>query len=164
MSVTLRVKNLDKLVAQFDMGMGARPMVRVLIVIRGPAAKYAFTWEWGRADCKPGPKTLWGTNPDGEERVLTRTAPSGFIRVNRAKYRQIIKEELQAVPFYKIPLSQYPRHIKQALGRAADRCGALIAETAPVDTGQLREAIVAVAISNGSRAVDEVGVRPNIAA
>lgn len=164
MAVTLRVKNLDKLVAQFDMGMGARPTVRMLIIVRGPVASYALVWEFGRADINPGPKTLWGTNPDGEERVMTKTAPTGFIRVNRSKYRAIIKEELQAVPFYRFPLAKYPSLIKQALQAAAKRCGALIAETAPYDTYALREAIVAVDIADGGRAVDEIGVRPNIVA
>lgn len=162
MAVTLRATNLDKLAGQFDMGLGARPTIRMQIVVRGPAASYAFTWEWGRVDINPGPKTLWGTNPDGEQAVMTKTAPSGFVRVNRAKYRQIIKEELQAVPFHKLLLKAYPAAIKAALGRAANRCGAIIAATAPVDTGALREAIVSVDIPNGGKAIDSIGVRARI--
>lgn len=155
---------MDRLVAQFDTGLGARPTIRMQVTIGGKPAAYAFVWEWGRVDINPGPKTMWGTNPAGETAVMTITAPSGFVSVNRLRYREIIKEELYAIPFYKLSLRQFPKAIKEALVRAANRCGALIAETAPVDTGDLREAIVAFDVPNGPKAVDSIGLRARILA
>ncbi len=145
MSVTLKVKNIDRFVDQFKLG-GGRPTVKMGLKITGPAAAYALVWEFGRADIKPGPKTLWGTNPDGERRVLTRTAPSGYIRVNKNKFRLIIRDEMKKIVWRKIKPREIPNAVQWALEKAAPRIADLIAETAPFDTGALRAAIRAVSI------------------
>lgn len=146
MSVTLKVKNIDRFVEQFHFGTGARPTIVVGLKVTGPAAAYCLIWEWGRADIKPGPKTQWGTNPDGDRRVLTRTAPSGFIRVNRGKFRLIIRDEMKKIAWRRITPKEIPNAVQWALTKAAHRMADLIAETAPVDTGELRRAIRAIKI------------------
>jgi hypothetical protein len=154
MAVTLRIKNLDAFVSQFDMGQGTRPSVRLGLMLTGPAARYGLVWEWGRVDCNPGPKTLWGTNPDGETTVLTRTAPRGWIRVNRQQYRNFVREEMAKIQWHRIQVKQIPSLVDWALRKAAARCADLMAQTAPYDTGQLREAIRALSIATG----DEVQI------
>src|SRR5579862_5052115 len=98
MGVTLKVKNVNKLVAALS---GVATQVKMDITIRGPAAKYAMVWEWGRADIQPGPKTVWSTNPDEEFRVLTRQAPHGWIRVNKNEYTKFILGELRFAQLHK---------------------------------------------------------------
>ena len=147
--VTLKIKNVDALVSQFKLGMGARPTVNMRLSVSGPAADYALVWEWGRVDCQPGPKTLWGVNPDGETAVMTKTAPYGFIRVNREKYRQFVLEELTKINWRRVGVAKIPKKVWEALEEAAKRCADLIAETAPIDTGALRAAIRSFAVSSG---------------
>ncbi len=163
MAVSLRVKDVDALTEQMALG-SARPVVKVNLIIRGPAADYALVWEWGRVDINPGPKTQWGTNPDGETRVLTKTAPLGFIRVNRLKYKAIIREEIEAVAWGKLRPSQWNPMVEKCLHKAAKRIAKLIAETAPIDTGQLREAIVAVTQDSVQETVDTMGIRLGLSA
>lgn len=141
MGVSLRVKNIEAVTEAMALG-GAHPVVRLNLVVTGDAARYALIWEWGRVSCSPGPKTLWGTNPDGETRVMTKTAPSGFIRINRYKYRDIIKEELAAIRWSRLKPSEWNAAVTRALRRAAPRIAQLISDTAPIDTGDLREAII----------------------
>jgi hypothetical protein len=149
MAVTLRVKNIDAFTKQFDMGLGVRPTVRVNLTLTGPAAAYSAVWEWGRVDVNPGPKTLWSTNPDGDRVVLTRTAPFGWIRVNRQQYRNFIREELAKIQWHRVKPKQIPGLVQWALQKAASRCADLMAATAPYDTGQLRAAILALSIITG---------------
>lgn len=139
--VTLRIKNLDAVLSQFKLSMGSRPTVRIGISVSGPAAAYALVWEWGRVDCNPGPKTLWGVNPDGETVVMTKTAPNGFIRINRDKYGQYVREEMLKINWRGTRISQIPKKVETALQAAAVRSADLMAETAPVDTGDLRAAL-----------------------
>ena len=149
MSVSLRIKNLDAFCSQFDMGMGTRPSVRLGLIITGPASAYSQVWEWGRVDINPGPKTMWSQNPDGDRVVLTKTAPFGWIRVNRQKYRDYVREELAKIQWNRVKLNQIPAMVNWALTKAASRCADLMAATAPYDIGQLRDAILALSISSG---------------
>ena len=149
MGVTLRVANIDKFISQFDMGLGVRPSVRVSLTLTGPAAAYGLVWEWGRVDINPGPKTQWSTNPDGERVVLTRTAPFGWIRVNRQQYRNFVREEMAKIQWHRIKITQIPAMVNWALSKAAGRCADLMAATAPYDTGQLHDAILALSVVSG---------------
>lgn len=141
MSVILSVKRMDALAFKFDTGEGARPTVTVSLVVRGKPAAYALVWEWGRADVRPGPKTMLSTNPAGETMVMTRTAPHGFIRVNSAKYRLILRQEFAKIKWSRVALKRIPERVEEALRAAAKRIAELISDTAPVDTGDLRRAI-----------------------
>lgn len=86
MAVTMQVAGLEKLGASLqNLPLTMASGVKVV----GPAVGYALCWEWGSARIKkPGPKTLWSTNPEGQPAILTRTAPFGFVRVNRTAYKQ----------------------------------------------------------------------------
>jgi hypothetical protein len=165
MSVSLKIKNLERIPELFQLGLGARPSVRLILAVTGPVTKYFDVWEWGRVTCKPGPKTQWGVNPAGDTVVMTRTAPMGFIRVNRDRYREIIRGEvMKRLKWKHIPLKQIPEAIQWGLHNAAPMCADLIAETAPFDTYALREAIrAAMAVTdNEPVAVDIIAVRARV--
>lgn len=165
MAVTLRVRNIEAVTEQLALGT-AQPRIQMSLVLDGPAVDYALVWEWGRMDCEPGPKTVWGSNPDGETAVLTKTAPGGYIRVNRLRYGQYIREEVANAKLNKLKPSQWNGALKLALGRAAQRCARLIAQTAPIDSGELREEIANMAIMDSSgqpiHALDIVGLRKRL--
>lgn len=159
MAVTLKVRDVESLAEKFLLEPGVRPSIRLVLVVGGEVAEYALIWEWGRVTCKPGPKTLYGTNPDGETVVMTKTAPNGFIRVNRQQYRKILREELKAIQWKKIKkFSQIPPEIEKALNRAAPRCADLIADTAPIDSGDLRSNIRQAQVIDGEQ-VDRLSFR-----
>ena len=143
------------------MGLGARPTVRLNLNIMGPAAAYALVWEWGRVDINPGPKTVYSTNPAGEAVVLTKTAPYGYIRVNKQRYVEFVRDEFGKVVWRKLKPKQFPNAIEWALRKAAVSCADLIAETAPYDTGALHDAIRAVMVSAGAE-VQEVNDRVSL--
>lgn len=141
MPVLMKIRNIDRIKNAFLSGLGIRSTVRIVLIVQGPAAAYALVWEWGRIGIRPGPKTQWGSNPEGGIAVMTKTAPSGFIRVNRAKYRQIIREEFAAHGWSRTKPENFDKNIVDVLKYAAARCADLTADTAPIDTGQLRAAI-----------------------
>lgn len=142
MPATLTIEGLNRLDAMF----GALPSeVRAGVKLTGPATEYGLVWEWGSARLtQPGPKTTWGINPNGDRRILTITAPQGWIRVNRREYIRFAKEEISKIQWNSIPTARWRTAMAEALYRAAQRCAALMEETAPVDTGQLVSGIVAV--------------------
>jgi len=142
MAVTMRVRNIDALTERMALGY-TKAHIRMRVIVRGPAAAYSRIWEFGRVDCQPGPKTEYNTNPDGETRVMTITAPHGFVRVNKLRYREIIKEEMRKVKFSKLKPSQWNPAMQMVFDKAAKRCAELISETAPYDTYALQTAIVA---------------------
>jgi hypothetical protein len=143
MSVTLEVDGLDSLE---DM-IANLPQIREAgVAVDGERAVVASVWEWGSARIhKPGPKTMWGENPDGDRVVLTITAPHGYIRVHHELYVQILQKEFGAIAWGSLPLSQWPAAIDTMLTNAARQCSQLISESAPIDTGLLRASIHPIA-------------------
>lgn len=133
------ITGFDKIIAKF----GSLPdKLGSAVKVVGPAAAYALVWELGAIHLsKPGPKTVWSTNAYGESVILTIQAPHGFVRVNKQKYIEFIKDELSKANFQG---QDYSTVFKQVMDNAADRAAQLIAETAPIDTGQLRESIQAI--------------------
>lgn len=108
----------------------------------GPATAYALVWELGAIHLsQPGPKTLWSTNAEGQTVILTIQAPHGYVRINKQKYVEIIKEELGKANFGG---QEYTTVLQQVMSKAAERAAELIAETAPIDTGQLKSSIQAI--------------------
>ncbi len=96
MPVTLRIRNPAALEQQILDYVGTRPTIKISLSITGPAAAYALVWEWGSTRItKPGPKTTWGENPNGDRVILTKTAPLGYIRTNIPEFRKIIREEME---------------------------------------------------------------------
>lgn len=141
MSVTLRVSGLGSVMAAFE---SLPSLMEAGVKVSGESAIYSLIWEWGYATRKiqPGPKTEWGTNPDGESKVLTIVAPTGYIRINRNEYTRILIEEFKKVGIAKLPLSEWTGAMTALLNSAAERCAEVIRNAAPVDTGQLRSEIV----------------------
>src|SRR4051812_13207421 len=110
MPLSMQIKNLDKLAAAFDEGVGARPTVNMGVRVVGPAAAYAMVWEFGAAWLsKPGPRTTWGVNPAGEVVILTLTAPMGYIRIHRPEFRRIVREEMDLIAWSELG----PRQIRK---------------------------------------------------
>lgn len=139
--VTAEIQGLDKVGGS----LGSLPaLIEAGVKVEGEAAAYALVWEWGSARLtQPGPKTVLSTNPDGVPAILTLTAPHGFIRVNKARYMEIVQEEIARIP--KGAVEELPRRIREALGYAMERCSNLIVVTAPYDTGLLASSIKPVA-------------------
>lgn len=109
--------------------------------VYGPAAAYALVWELGsRRLQKPGPKTMWSTNRNGERVILTKQAPFGYVGIHEDECWTIIREEIAKVDF-----SGSAKRIRLELSVAIDnaslRCAQLIRSSAPVDSGDLRAGI-----------------------
>lgn len=162
MPVTLKIRNPDALEQQILDYVGSRPTIRIALRLNGPAAAYALVWEWGSAQLtKPGPKTTWGTNPDGETVILTKTAPYGYIRTNIPKFRVIIREEFDLVDWAAVSLRSLRSTLQKVLESAAERIAHVIAEAAPYDTGQLYDAIE-FAQAGPEETEDLLSVRPRL--
>ena len=114
------------------------------VKLTGPATDYALFWEWGKVSIKPGPKTVDSTNFQGESVVLTRTAPHGWIRVNREQYIQALRTRFKAVRFGTLPLERWGSAIDDFLRAAAKDCAQIMEDTAPHDTYDLISGIIAV--------------------
>jgi hypothetical protein len=117
----------------------------------------AMVWDLGYVNrvIKPGPKTMWSVNVYGDPKVLTITAPTGFIRVNRRLYLSIVRQELTAADFAHTVMSDWPTLIETAMTNAAQRCLEVIVAAAPEDTGEMRESLV-VTVGNSSATFDDV--------
>lgn len=150
MPVTIKVEGIDKLVQSIA---SLPDVVYTGVKVRGPASKYALVWEWGSARLtKPGPKTTWSINPAGQQVILTLTAPFGWIRINRHKYLDFLREEWLNTHFTQLPLSQWGAAAADLMLHAATRAAALMADTAPIDSGELRANIVPVGPNDSSLA------------
>ena len=105
-----------------------------------------MVWDLGyvHRTIKPGPKTMWSVNVYGDPKVLTITAPTGFIRVYREQYLAILREEFRKARFSITPVAQWPTLINTMMGNAAQRSAELIQANAPFETGDLREGIIPV--------------------
>lgn len=108
----------------------------------GNAADYALVWELGSRRLKsPGPKTLWSTNREGEQAILTKQAPYGYV-TPVDEFWPIIYSEVNAVDFTR---ARTPREmtllLDVALDNASHRIARIIAQRAPVDSGDLRSQI-----------------------
>jgi hypothetical protein len=143
MPVTFQIKGVDRLVAALSsLPLQANSGVKVL-----GQTNYikAMVWDLGyiTREIKPGPKTMWSVNVYGEAKVLTITAPTGFIRVNRSRYLSILRAEYAKADFVHTSLDLWPRLIENMMANAAQQCAEIVAQGAPVDSGELRDSIVA---------------------
>lgn len=104
----------------------------------GPAAAYADVWEWGNIrQHKPGPKTVLGTNPDGDMVWLSIQAPFGYIKINENQYWEVLKIELGKVKFKSTNPKDITRELEAASKRAMKLIAKIIGDHAPVDQGDL---------------------------
>ncbi len=122
------------------------------LLATGDAAAYAEVWEWGNArQTEQGPKTVLGINPDGETVWLSTQAPMGYIAIHTDKYMMIIQDELG-----KLALKGGEGTKAELVGvahQAMERIKEVVQETAPVDTGQLRDSFQVV--DDGDSALDD---------
>lgn len=111
----------------------------------GPASAYALVWEWGNVrQTKKGPKTILGENPDGESVWLSIQAPHGYIKIRENLYWEIIKQELAKVEFRGTTPKEITAEMEAAGVKAMKRIVKVIADNAPVDSGQLSKSFVVV--------------------
>ncbi len=133
-------KLLDGMETASDEGV-----VRGGVASDGEAAAYALVWEWGNArQTKKGPKTTLGINPDGEEVWLTIQAPMGYIAIHEGEYFQMIENALAEADFGDMKSGEVLRAMKAASIQAGQQIAELIRDSAPIDTGALRDSIQAV--------------------
>jgi hypothetical protein len=122
------------------------------LVASGPAAAYAEVWEWGNArQTKQGPKTVMGINPDGETVWLSTQAPMGYISIHSDAFIGIVQEEMT-----KLALAGGEgtnEELRQVTVNAMNRIKEIVAEHAPVDTGQLRDCLTVV--EDGDASLDD---------
>jgi hypothetical protein len=143
MPLTFKVKGIDRVVAALS-SLPLRVHSGVKVLGETNYIK-AMVWDLGyitRA-IQPGPKTMWSVNIYGESKVLTITAPTGFIRVNRSRYLSILREEYAKADFVHHSFELWPNLIETMMSSAAQQCAEIVADGAPIDTGELRASIVA---------------------
>ena len=142
MSVTARLTGINELVAKLS-ALPDRPRAGVKVLGKLNAIK-AAVWDLGYVTrvIKPGPKTLWSVNVYGDPKVLTITAPTGFIRVQRQAYLAVLRDEFVKARFNMQPIDSWPILAEIMMRNAAQRCADLVAKAAPIDTGDLRNSIV----------------------
>lgn len=125
--------------------------VRAGIAVRGKAARYAQVWEWGTLRFKqPGPKTQWGSNPDGDGmRIFTKTAPSGYVRMHKVQFYDMVKLAVTSISVQSsLSDGSYQQKLTDNINKAATEIAQIMAKDAPIDTGLLRASIQAVGTSD----------------
>jgi hypothetical protein len=138
------VKELKKLLSGME-GASSKGPVRGGVMSEGDAAAYALVWEWGNArQTQKGPKTVLGTNPDGEQVWLSIQAPFGYIRINEDQYLMILQDEMEKADFGDFEADTIRLELELISMRAGDRIAEVIRRSVPVDTGNLQESIVRV--------------------
>lgn len=153
------VKGLQEVLAPIM--SGTQEIVRGGVMSYGEAAAYALVWEFGNArQTKEGPKTTLGITPDGEQVWLSIQAPSGYIRIHDAEFREILTEELGRVLIFSTNLR---KELEDASYRAARRIAPLIESTAPVDEGKLVASVLALYANDPDLATDAgIGIGDNL--
>lgn len=131
--------------------------VRGGVLSQGDAAAYALVWEWGNIrQVKQGPKTVRSTNPDGEEVWLSIQAPQGYIRINEPEFIQILQNQLGDMDLEDwTDAEDIIGAMKQASVKAAEQIAEIIRETAPIDSGALRDSIQPASPDDPDLAVED---------
>lgn len=143
MGLTVSVKGIDQLADSLSSLPGR---ITAGVKVRGTVnAIKAHVWDTGYVTrtIKPGPKTLWSVNVFGDPKVLTITAPTGFIRIQRNEYLAILRNEFEKADFAHHRIADWNRLARQMMINTAQRCATIVADAAPYDTGELRDSISA---------------------
>jgi hypothetical protein len=124
---------------------GLPDRVRAGVAVKGYAASYALVWEWG-ANRRPGPKTVFGENPDeGLTKLFTKTAPSGYVRIHKQQFYDMVKSAITSISTQdELAKGTYAGTLLDNVNRAAVEAAQLMSKDAPIDTGLLRSSIWAV--------------------
>jgi hypothetical protein len=153
----LLVTDLEKFLKTFP---GAQKLSSGVGVF-GTAEAYALVWELGsRRLLKygPVPKTLWSTNRLGEQAILTKQAPKGYVGINAKKAKKIFKEELAKVKINMQNMNLSKLRLEIALDNAALRLARIISDSAPVDSGDLRSQIQSISTDEMDDFDDDQGI------
>jgi len=121
--------------------------VKAGVAVKGYAARYALVWEWGTLRFStPGPKTMYGSNPDGVgTKIFTKTAPSGYIRIHKQQFYGMVQLAVKSISAQQaFSDGTYAVQLTDNANRAATEIAQIMAKDAPIDTGLLRSSIVAV--------------------
>ena len=141
MTPLLMIKDISSALAQY-MNL---PEITGGVGVYGPAAAYALVWELGSRRLKsPGPKTLWSKNRLGKKAILTKQAPHGYVTPTD-EFWHIIENEIVKVKFEQARSKKDLVYmLENAMDNASHRIARVIAQRAPVDSGQLRTDIQGV--------------------
>lgn len=129
--------NLQQFLKEFE-GIGS---VTGGVGVFGSAAAYALIWELGSLREHTGPKTVWGTNRDGDRRIFSSQAPEGYVGVVSDEFWPIIVEELGHLTFRGTDSHSIRLELEVVIDNAMQRIARIIADAAPVDSGDLRSQI-----------------------
>lgn len=114
------------------------------VAVYGSAAAYALVWELGSLRAKkPGPRTLWSINRNGRRIIMSTQAPGGYVAINEDKFWPIIEAELDKVD-YGQNAKRIQLEMSVAIDNASQKIARIVAETAPVASGDLRSQISGV--------------------
>lgn len=140
-----RPNYLPLLVTDLEKFLKAFPGASTLssgVGVFGTAEAYALVWEFGTLRWSaPGPRTTWGTNRLGQQRVMSKQAPRGYVGINAKKAKKIFKEEISKVKINMNNMELSKLKLEVALDNAALRTARLVSDSAPVDSGDLRSQI-----------------------
>lgn len=115
------------------------------VMVVGDPAAYALVWEWGNVrQVKPGPKTVMGTNPDGDMVWLSSQAPFGWIRRNEDEYWDALEHELSKAKFVQPNARAMTLELEKAAKRASKLIRDIMKEAVPKDSGDLADALEVV--------------------
>lgn len=138
----IEFQGLTNFLAEFE---GLDEPIQGGIGVFGSAAAYALVWEYGAPPPwrmkKPGPKTLWGMNPKGEIKIMTRTAPEGYISIHEDEMWPILAEEIAKVKFNSKTADGIRLELEVAIDNASQRFARIVSDSAPFDSGDLRSQI-----------------------
>lgn len=139
---SITFQNLASFLAEFE---GLDEPVVGGVGIFGSAAAYGLVWEYGAPPPwrikKPGPKTLWGTNPYGETKIMTRTAPEGYIAINEDALWPILEKYLGALKLDAKTADGIRLEMEIAVDNASQEWARIVSDSAPYDSGDLRSQI-----------------------
>lgn len=142
----VKVQNLEKFLVEFE---DLKEPIAGGVAVYGPAAAYALVWEYGRSDVNPGPKTLWSTNPLGQKRVMTKTAPHGYVAIHEDEMWPILVQELSKVSWDVKSGQELRIRLEVAIDNASQQIATIISASAPFDTGDLKAGIQYIDSSEG---------------
>lgn len=119
--------------------------IKAGVGVVGDAAAYALVWEWGNTrQSEPGPKTVMGTNPDGDMVWLSSQAPFGYIRRNEDELWNALDESLKKANFDQPNARAMTVELEKAAVRAAKMMKDILRDHAPVDSEQLVDSFVVI--------------------
>jgi len=132
------IKDVSTILQEFT-GLGK---LSAGVGVYGEASAYALVWELGSRRLKhPGPKTIWSVNREGQKALLTKQAPFGYV-TPVDEFWPIIDDALNQVNFAKASTSkELVLMLEIALSNASQKISHIIAQRAPIDSGDLRASI-----------------------